>query len=148
MTGRTAPSNTPTAPAPKPAPPKTAGTAPTPAPTPKPVPEVLAGVTVPADEIKDLKARLAAANAQLKADRAKARELKAAQAKAPTARDYVRKIDLLILGKVGDLVMEAEVPGDMLKEVEQLLANQLHHLSSPERGWHGDLPKPDRSEWR
>jgi hypothetical protein len=103
---------------------------------------------MPADEIKELKARLAAANAQLKADKAKARELKAAAAKTPTARDYVRKIDLKILEAVGGLVMDAEVPGDMLKEVEQLLANQLHHLSSPERGWAGDLPKPARSEWR
>lgn len=131
MTGRTAPSNTPATPN-----------------TPAPAPEVLAGVTMPADEIKDLKARLAAANAQLKADKARARELKAAEAKKPTARDYVRKVDLLILGAVGDLMAGTEIPDDLKPEVAQLLANQLHHLSSPERGWAGDLPKPDRSEWR
>jgi len=131
MSGRTAPSNTPTAPA-----------------TPAPAPEVIAGVTMPADEIKALKAQLAAATAAAKAAKAAAREAKAAEAKKPTARDYVRKVDLLILGAVGDLLAGAEVPAELLPEVKQLLANQLHHLSSPERGWAGDLPKPDRSEWR
>jgi len=103
---------------------------------------------MPADEIKALKAQLAAATAAAKAAKAAAREAKAAEAKKPTARDYVRKVDLLILGAVGDLLAGAEVPAELLPEVKQLLANQLHHLSSPERGWAGDLPKPDRSEWR
>lgn len=146
---RTAPSNTPVPAAPKPTAPKSAApAAASSAPTPAPVPEVLAGVTMSADEIKAMKERLAAAQAQLKADKKAAREAKAAEAKKPTARDYVRKIDLLILGAVGELLTSAEVPAELLPEVRQLLANQLHHLSSPERGWAGDLPKPDRSEWR
>lgn len=136
---RTAPSNTP----------KTAA-ANTPAevPTPAPAPEVLAGVTMTPDEIKEMRAKIAAATAANKATAKAAREARAAEAKKPTARDFVRKVDLAILGAVGDLVAAAEIPAELADEVKQLLANQLHHLSSPERGWAGDLPKPDRSEWR
>lgn len=112
------------------------------------VPEVLAGVLAPADEIKALRAQIAAANAKLKAEREAARAAKAAVAAAPTARDFVRKVDAAILASVGDLLAKAEVPEALQAEVSQLLANQLHHLSSPERGWVSALPKPDRSEWR
>lgn len=147
---RTAPSNTPVPAAPKttaarPGPAKPAAA---PAPAPAPAPEVLAGVTMSAEEIKTMKARIAAAQKQLAADKRAAREARAAEAKKPTARDYVRNVDLLILGAVGELIKSAEVPAELLPEVKQLLANQLHHLSSPERGWAGDLPKPARSEWR
>jgi len=111
-------------------------------------PSVLDGVLAPADEIKALKAALAAATAKAKAAKDAAKAAKAATVAAPTARDYVRKIDAAILRAVGDLVTEAEVPETLLSEVRQLLANQLHHLSSPERGWECDLPKPARSEWK
>jgi len=111
-------------------------------------PEVLAGVLAPADQVKALRAQLAAATAAAKAAKAAERAAKAATVAAPTARDYVRKVDAAILRAVGDLVTEAEVPEALLAEVRQLLANQLHHLSSPERGWECDLPKPARSEWK
>jgi hypothetical protein len=127
------------------------------------VPAVLAGVvieTTPAETAEvpfgPLTARDAARAALAEAkrlaavarDAAKAaREAKAAAPKPVTARDYVRKVDAAILGYAAFLVAE-EVPEEMRAEVAQLIANQLHHLASPSSGWVGDLPKPDRSEWR
>lgn len=131
MSGRTAPSATPTTPA-----------------APAATPEVLAGVTMTDDEIKAMRAKIAAATAANKAAKKAEREAKAAVAAAPTARDYVRKVDAAILGYVGNLLAGAEVPEALQAEVAQLLANQLHHLSSPERGWDSALPKPNRSEWK
>lgn len=135
MSGRTAPPAAPVTAAPN------APAAPT-------VPEVLAGVLMPADEVKALKEQLAAANAKLKAAKAAAREARAAEVKTATARDYVRKVDAAILMAVCDLPVWAEVPEALRPEVKKLVANQLHHLTSPAAGWLGELPKPDRSEWR
>lgn len=134
MSGRTAPSAAPVA-----------GDAAAPSPE---VPEVLAGVTVSDEEIAAMRATLAAATAARKAAKTAERAAKAATAAAPTARDYVRKVDAAILAAVGELVKAAEVPEALAAEVNQLLANQLHHLSSPERGWVSDLPRPARSEWK
>lgn len=110
------------------------------------VPAVLAGVLAPADEIKELRAKLAAANAKLKADKVAAAAARAAAPKVKTARDYVREVDAAILGYAPNLL--SDVPEALRAEVAQLIANQLHHLSSPSAGWVSDLPKPDRSEWR
>jgi hypothetical protein len=68
--------------------------------------------------------------------------------KAKTARDFVRELDAAILTSAGEIVAAAEVPDELRAEVEDLISNQLHHLSSPTRGWVGTLPVPDRSEWR
>lgn len=115
---------------------------------PTPTPEVLAGVLAPADQIKELQAALKAARAAAAAEREAAKAAKAAVAAAPTARDYIRAVDAAILGAVGDLEVWATVPADLLAEVRQSVANQLHHLSNKTAGWVGDLPKPDRSDWR
>lgn len=145
MTGRTRPSATPVPAAPKTDAPET----PTPAPV---VPEVLAGVTMPAeevDEVKKLRAALAAAQAAAKAAKAKAKEEKAAVAAKPTARDFVRKVDLAILAAIPGLMDAAEIPEDLKAEVARLVVNQVHHLTTKERGgWPESLPTPDRSDWR
>lgn len=122
-------------------------TTPTPAAAPA-TPDVLAGVMMKPEEITALKARVKAAEEALRAQKKADREAKAAVAAKPTARDFVRRIDLAILSYVPNLLAGADVPDELKSEVAQLIANQLHHLSSPERGWPTDLPKPARSEWR
>lgn len=134
MTGRTAPSATPVD-----------GNADAPAPA---VPEVLAGVTAPEEEIKRLRAELAAATAKATAARKAASDARKAAAAKPTARDYVRAVDAAILSYVPSLIAGADVPEELRAEVAQLVANQLHHLSTPERGWPAEMPKPARSDWK
>jgi hypothetical protein len=69
-------------------------------------------------------------------------------AKPLTARDYVRNVDLAIIIAAGTAVDEL-VPEQFRTEVRQLVANQLHHLTTPKAGWpSATLPTPDRSEWR
>ena len=70
------------------------------------------------------------------------------KAKEKTATDYRREVDLAIIQAAGNLVDEI-VPAKLRKEVAVLIANQLHHLSTPKAGWPAkNLPKPDRSDWR
>lgn len=71
----------------------------------------------------------------------------AEQAKPKTAAEWRREIDLLLIRAAGDLVKE-HVPTGLRAEVSQLIANQLHHLSTPKAGWPSSLPKPQRSDWR
>lgn len=66
--------------------------------------------------------------------------------KAKTARDWTRDVDAAILEAAAKLV-EDLVPEDKRDAVAQLVANQLHHLSTPALGWVGTLPRPARSEW-
>lgn len=71
----------------------------------------------------------------------------APEPKAKTAADYRREIDLLIIAKAGDLVIEY-VPAALRDQVAQMIANQLHHMSTKKLGWpEGALPKPERSDW-
>lgn len=76
---------------------------------------------------------------------------KPAPAPAPkpmTARDFVKVVDLAVLIAAGEAVNEI-VPEELREQVAQLVANQLHHLSTPKVGWPSTvLPTPDRSEWR
>jgi hypothetical protein len=70
------------------------------------------------------------------------------QPKAKTPTDYRKEIDLAIITAAGALVAE-RVPEEMRPVVARLIANQLHHLSTPKTGWPTDhLPKPERSDWR
>lgn len=65
-----------------------------------------------------------------------------------TARDYVRSVDLAVIIAAGEAVEEM-VPEALRAEVRQLVANQLHHLTTPKAGWpSATLPTPDRSDWR
>jgi hypothetical protein len=65
-----------------------------------------------------------------------------------TAADYRKEIDLLIITAAGALVTE-HVPAELREQVARLIANQLHHLSTPKAGWPSAvLPKPERSDWR
>lgn len=89
---------------------------------------------------------------ELEALRAEVEALRAAvpakPARPQTARDYVRNVDLAIIIAAGELVDEI-VPEQFRSDVRQLVANQLHHLSTPKAGWPSTvLPTPDRSEWR
>jgi hypothetical protein len=73
-----------------------------------------------------------------------------AQAAEPkkTATDYRREIDLLIITAAGELVT-AHVPAELRGQVARLIANQLHHMSTPKAGWPSAvLPTPERSDWR
>lgn len=67
-------------------------------------------------------------------------------AKPKSARDWTRDVDAAILEAAAKLV-EDLVPEDKRDAVAQLVANQLHHLSTPALGWVGTLPRPARSEW-
>ena len=79
---------------------------------------------------------------------AKAYPAKATPVKARTAADWRRDVDLAIIMAAGDLVKEL-VPAEHQAEVAKLISNQLHHLSTPVLGWPtGNLPVPDRSNWR
>ena len=70
------------------------------------------------------------------------------QPREPTAADYRREIDLAIITAAGELVKE-RVPEALRERVARLMANQLHHMSSPAIGWPSDiLPTPERSDWR
>lgn len=72
----------------------------------------------------------------------------AATVKPPTARDIARKVDLAIIAAASKLVDEL-APAPLRDEVARLIANQLHHLSTPALGWPAaNLPRPDRSDWR
>lgn len=66
--------------------------------------------------------------------------------KPKSARDWTRDVDAAILEAAAKLVEEI-VPEDKRDAVAQLVANQLHHLSTPALGWATTLPKPARSEW-
>jgi|SRR5690348_4777572 hypothetical protein len=68
--------------------------------------------------------------------------------KPRTAVDYRRDVDAAIIAKAGELVADL-VPEEHRDEVSRLIANQLHHLSTPALGWPSEvLPVPDRSDWR
>lgn len=70
------------------------------------------------------------------------------QPKAKTAADYRKEIDLAIITAAGEMVTE-RVPEQLREQVARLIANQLHHLSTPSGGWPTEvLPTPDRSDWR
>jgi len=72
----------------------------------------------------------------------------APEPKKPTTADYRNEIDQAIIRAAGELVKQM-VPADLHGHVSQLIANQLHHLSTPKQGWPSDiLPRPNRSEWR
>lgn len=65
-----------------------------------------------------------------------------------SARDYARNVDLAIIAAAGQIVNDL-VPEPHRATVARLIANQLHHLSTPALGWPSmTLPKPDRSDWR
>ena len=96
----------------------------------------------------EMRAALGKATADAKAARDAARAAAAAAPKAVTARTFVRDLDTAILIEAGRIVAEAEIPENLRAEVENLIANQLHHLASPKVGWPTeDLPTPNRSEW-
>lgn len=117
--------------------------------------DALAGVTIAKSEAEAAKSRrdalraeLAAASKAAKDARIAAREAAAAAPKVPTARDFVRTLDAMILASAGAIVADAELPEELRAEVEMLVANQLHHLASPKTGWNvAGLPRPQRSEW-
>lgn len=116
----------------------------TPAPAPAPEVEAPTPTPAPASEpiapVADLIASLGFAPKPAAAPAKPARPL--------TARDYVRNVDLAIIIAAGEAVDEI-VPEKFRAEVKQLVANQLHHLSTPKAGWPStNLPTPDRSEWR
>lgn len=68
--------------------------------------------------------------------------------KPRTATDWRRDVDLAIIMAAGNLVAEL-VPEEHRDAVATLIANQLHHLSTPALGWPSEvLPQPARSEWR
>jgi len=72
----------------------------------------------------------------------------APEPKPKTPADYRREIDLAIIAAAGELVKNS-VPDALRPVVARLIANQLHHLSSPSGGWPTEhLPKPERSDWR
>lgn len=124
-------------PAPAPAKPEVPAPAKAEVPAPTPTPDHAAPIG-PLTELEALRAELAAVKAQIPVR----------PAKPTTARDYVREVDLAIIIAAGDAV-EATVPEKFRAEVKQLVANQLHHLSTPKAGWPSTtLPTPDRSEWR
>jgi len=76
------------------------------------------------------------------------RTVKARPSKPLGAADWRRTVDLAIIIAAGDLVTEL-VPEKHRDEVANLIANQLHHLSTPALGWPSTvLPTPDRSDWR
>jgi hypothetical protein len=88
--------------------------------------------------------------ASLLADLGGFKPLKATPTKVkPTsATDWRRTIDLAIITAAGNLVTEL-VPEEMRDDVAKLIANQLHHLSTPALGWPSEvLPQPERSDWR
>jgi hypothetical protein len=92
----------------------------------------------PMTEVEALRAELEALRAAVPAK----------PARPTTARDYVKSVDLAIIIAAGEAVEEL-VPEQFRKDVRQLVANQLHHLSTPKAGWPSTtLPTPDRSEWR
>jgi len=69
-------------------------------------------------------------------------------ARPKSAVDYRRDVDLAIIAAAGQLVSDL-VPPQHRAAVARLIANQLHHLSTPTLGWPSlTLPTPDRSEWR
>ena len=79
---------------------------------------------------------------------AKAETTKVEKPKEKAATDYRREVDGLIIQAAGELVKQ-QVPEALRAEVAKMIANQLHHLSTPKLGWPSDvLPRPDRSEWR
>jgi hypothetical protein len=98
---------------------------------------------------EELKAAQQAAREKLAEAREAAKAAREAAKDAPkvkSAADYRREIDVLIIQAAGSLV-EEHVPDDLRAKVAQLIANQLHHLSTPKAGWPGILPKPERAEW-
>jgi hypothetical protein len=98
---------------------------------------------------EEAKAVREAAKAKLDAAREAAKAAREAAKDAPkvkSAADYRREIDVLIIQAAGSLV-EEHVPDDLRPKVAQLIANQLHHLSTPKAGWPGILPLPERAEW-
>lgn len=118
-----------------PAPAKTSAPAEVPAPTPTPDHAAPIG---PLTELEALRAEVENLRAAVPAK----------PAKPATARDYVKSVDLAIIIAAGEAVEEI-VPEKFRAEVRQLVANQLHHLSTPKAGWpSATLPTPDRSEWR
>lgn len=65
-----------------------------------------------------------------------------------TALDYRRDVDLAIIEAAGEIIAK-RVPEKHRAAVSKLIANQLHHLSTPALGWPSAvLPTPDRSDWR
>jgi hypothetical protein len=69
-------------------------------------------------------------------------------ARPKTPRDYARDVDLAIIAAAGALVNDLVPAGDRAA-VARLIANQLHHLSTPTLGWPSlTLPRPDRADWR
>ena len=102
-----------------------------PAPAPVPTPDHAAPIG-PLTELEALKAEVERLRAAVPVK----------PAKPVTARDYVREVDLAIIIAAGDAV-EKMVPEKFQKEVRQLVANQLHHLSTPKQGWpSATLPTP------
>lgn len=91
--------------------------------------------------IEEMRAEMARLRAELAARPAK-------PARAKNAADWRRDVDLAIIAYAGNLVA-GMVPAEFQPEVGKLIANQLHHLSTPALGWPSEnLPKPDRSDWR
>lgn len=114
-------------------------------PTPAPAETETPAATEPTAPVIGPMTELEALRAELEALRA---AVPAKSAKPATARDYVRNVDLAIIMAAGEAVDEI-VPEKFRAEVRQLVANQLHHLSTPKAGWPSTtLPTPDRSEWR
>jgi hypothetical protein len=69
-------------------------------------------------------------------------------ARPKNAADFRRDVDLAIIAAADKLVTEM-VPEEFRAEAARIIANQLHHLSTPALGWPAaTLPKPDRSGWR
>jgi hypothetical protein len=98
---------------------------------------------------EEAKAAQQAAREKVVAAREAAKAAREAAKDAPkvkSAADYRREIDVLIIQAAGSLV-EEHVPDDLRAKVAQLIANQLHHLSTPKAGWPGILPLPERAEW-
>jgi len=95
-----------------------------------------------------LRAAFALANTDPTAFAAKYPAKAAPTVKPRTATDWRRDVDLAIIMAAGDLVAEL-VPAEHRDEVARLIANQLHHLSTPALGWPSAvLPTPARSDWR
>lgn len=102
---------------------------------------VLDGVLAEPTTIEEMKAELTRLRAELSSRPAK-------PARAKNAADFRRDVDLAIIAYAGNLVA-GMVPAEFQAEVGKLVANQLHHLSTPALGWPSEnLPKPDRSDWR